>query len=200
MTDIRRTAFNAAGLAKGLTDSSGNVTGALNAGQLAELQRIGDAAGCFVGLPASVAGTYDEFVLAPVAAGADTNSIRIRANAVGSQVAGIGTNALKSITVTQGSDTTAASMSTGDITITLSNSTGAHNTLTLVKVALDALSLQSGTVFSTSIKGTASTQFATSSEDAVKTVPGGTVHGCILSTTAGAAASNATNSVTVTPS
>lgn len=167
-----------------LTNRGLSLTGALANAELTETINLVKAAGGKISKAADVTGTYDTFVLATIAS--QTHTITVKAAVVGPG-AGIVTVAI----AVAGDDTLAVTNVAGVITISLANTTGAKNTLTLIKAAIDAANSSTlGVTHSvvTFITGTASTQMANGGTNTVAaTAAGGTAAGGIASSTAGAA-------------
>ncbi len=191
MSTTMRTNFNKAANGKGLTDSSGNITGVLNHGQVLELYEIADAAGVKVAVDGTQV-SFDTWVLAPAAS--QSNTITVQSTKPGTQIAA----GVKSIQIADnGSDTLSVTYTSGAVKINLANSTDSNNTLTLILAALNALNTSTnGAVLSAFITGTASTQMVHGGTNTVAaTVAGGSAAGGLKSSTAGIP-----TPITITPS
>lgn len=176
-------------IAAGLTSAGIDLTAAMTETELAEAMRIVQVGGGKLSKAADsavVAGTYDTFVLAPIAS--QTNTITVKA-----LVPGAGTGIVSIEIADAGGDTLAVTNVAGVITINLANATDSKNTLTLIKAAIDAANSSTlGVTHSvaTFITGTASTQMVHGGTNTVTaTAAGGTAAGGIKASTAGAIAS-----------
>lgn len=131
MTDIRRTNFNTALTALGITLNPAQAgTGTvLNHAQLQEVLNIADAAGCKV----TLGGVQASKTITPAAT--LTASLVITAS---KEYPGSLGNAITVAIADAGGDTLACTVSTTAISIALANTTDSKNTLTLIKALLDS--------------------------------------------------------------
>lgn len=177
-TNKKRTNINTALSLAGLSD----LTVAMNRGQLESLINIVRAGNGDISLAAQ--DQHDIWVIAD--AGSQANTITIKSVPVGHSV----TSGVKTVEIAvNGSDALSVTYTSGAVKISLANTTGANNTLTLILAALNALNTSTnGAVLSAFITGTASTQMAHDGTNTIAaTAAGGTASHGLKSSTAGAA-------------
>lgn len=176
MSNQKRTNISTALTGAGLSD----LTVAMDQAQLETLLRIVQAGNGQLSKAAD--DQHDTWVIAD--AGSQANTITIKSVPVGHQASG-GVKTVE-IAVAAG-DALAVTYTSGAVKISLANTTGSNNTLTLILAALNALnSSTNGAVLSAFITGTASTQMAHDGTNTVAaTAAGGTATHGLKSSSAG---------------